>query len=224
MRVPPVVTARKPLGDAYAEGVPEDDSRPGEHRLSPREEDLAILDALFNQSPVGVAVYDTGLRVVRANSALERTTHRTGFPMRDCSVTGLGEVLPDLDTAAIESRLVRVLETGQPVPAPRCTGAPPPTPTGIVLGGVLVRADRTGWANTGCHRHGDGHHRTSPHPEASGPARPCCGPYRHNARRHTHCRRAGRCPGSGPCRPGRDRPLGRGGGRRGAPHPRHGRG
>ncbi|MGW2430429.1 SpoIIE family protein phosphatase [Streptomyces sp. NPDC001640] len=105
--------------------MPEDDSRPGEHRLSPREEDLAILDALFNQSPVGVAVYDTGLRVVRANSALERIH---GVPNARLLGHRLGEVLPDLDTAAIESRLVRVLETGQPVAGTEVHGRTPADP------------------------------------------------------------------------------------------------
>ncbi|MFJ9822014.1 SpoIIE family protein phosphatase [Streptomyces sp. NPDC101151] len=94
-------------------------------RLLPREEDLAILDALFTQSPIGVAVYDSRLRVVRANPALE-SIH--GIPNAQLLGHRLGEVLPDIDTASIESRLTKVLETGLPVAGTEHHGRTPADP------------------------------------------------------------------------------------------------
>jgi PAS domain S-box-containing protein len=91
----------------------------------PREEDLAILDALFTQSPIGVAVYDTQLRLVRANPALERIH---GVPNDRLLGHRIGAVLPALDVTGIESRLATVLETGLPVVGTEHRGRTPADP------------------------------------------------------------------------------------------------
>jgi PAS domain S-box-containing protein len=105
---------------------------PGRHwradapeRPLPREEDLAILDALFTQSPIGVAVFDTQLRLVRANPALERIH---GVPNDRLLGHRIGEFLPALDVAGIECRLARVLETGLPVVGTETRGRTPADP------------------------------------------------------------------------------------------------
>ncbi|MGW3145203.1 SpoIIE family protein phosphatase [Streptomyces sp. NPDC001177] len=97
---------------------------PGE-RPQRLDEDRAIMDALFTQSPVGVAVFDTQLRLVRANPALERIH---GIPNDQVLGHRLSEVLTELDTAAIESRLARVLETGLPVVGAEYHGRTPAEP------------------------------------------------------------------------------------------------
>ncbi|MFG2794744.1 SpoIIE family protein phosphatase [Streptomyces sp. NPDC048419] len=89
------------------------------------EEDRAVLDALFSQSPVGVAVFDTQLRLVRANPALERMH---GVPNAQALGRRLSEVLTGLDTAEIESRLAKVLETGLPVVGAEHHGRTPADP------------------------------------------------------------------------------------------------
>ncbi|MER7955831.1 SpoIIE family protein phosphatase [Streptomyces sp. NPDC096030] len=74
----------------------------------------AVLDALFSHSPVGLHVYDKGLRLMRANTAARL--------MRQVSVDGLvGRTLPEIlrffdvsDPAAVEQVAHRVLETGTP--------------------------------------------------------------------------------------------------------------
>ncbi|MPY34168.1 SpoIIE family protein phosphatase [Streptomyces adustus] len=112
-------------------GVPAE--TPGRHwktdapaRPVPREVDLAILDALFTQSPIGVAVFDTQLRLVRANPALERMH---GVPNAELLGHRLGEVLPGLDVAEIEGRLARVLETGLSVVGTEHRGRTPADPS-----------------------------------------------------------------------------------------------
>ncbi|MFD7874304.1 SpoIIE family protein phosphatase [Streptomyces sp. NPDC059766] len=91
----------------------------------PHDVDLALLDALFTQSPIGVAVFDTQLRLVRANPALERIH---GVPNAELLGHRLSEVLPGLDVAAIESRLARVLETGLSVVGREHRGRTPADP------------------------------------------------------------------------------------------------
>ncbi|MFF3500993.1 SpoIIE family protein phosphatase [Streptomyces sp. NPDC003247] len=73
------------------------------------ERDLALSHSLVDQTPVGIAVFDTDLRWVAVNPALERMN---GVP--ESAVVGrrLGEVLPGLDVEAIEGRMRHVLETG----------------------------------------------------------------------------------------------------------------
>ncbi|WP_406449571.1 SpoIIE family protein phosphatase [Streptomyces sp. NBC_01622] len=76
------------------------------------ERDLALSHSLVRQTPVGIAVFDTDLRWVTVNPALERIN---GVPEADVVGRRVGEVLPGLDVAAIESRMRHVLITGKPL-------------------------------------------------------------------------------------------------------------
>ncbi|WP_377272748.1 SpoIIE family protein phosphatase [Peterkaempfera sp. SMS 1(5)a] len=77
-----------------------------------KAEDQAILDGLFTQSPIGLGVYDTELRLVRINAALERIH---GVRLEEAMGRRISEFLPDVDTGPIEERLRRVLKTGLPI-------------------------------------------------------------------------------------------------------------
>ncbi|MFJ4985366.1 SpoIIE family protein phosphatase [Streptomyces sp. NPDC088732] len=113
-------------------------------------EGQALLEALFTQAPIGVAVYDRDLRVARVNSALERIH---GFPEEEALGRSIGELLPGLDAEAIECRIRKVLETGQPIVHAVHQGRTPADPdrdhvwdvSSVVLtgpdGGVLGVAD-----------------------------------------------------------------------------------
>jgi PAS domain S-box-containing protein len=84
------------------------------------ERDLALSHILVSQTPVGIAVFDTRLRWVGLNPALERLN---GLP--ESAVVGrrVGEVLPGLDAKTIEDRMRRVLETGRPLLDQQTVGA-----------------------------------------------------------------------------------------------------
>ncbi|SEQ61610.1 PAS domain S-box-containing protein [Streptomyces radiopugnans] len=81
-------------------------------RLRAVEQDLAALDALFATSPLGIAVFDTEHRYVRANEALARLN---GRPVHETLGRTVHEVLPQnmADTLAQIQSLV--LRTGRPV-------------------------------------------------------------------------------------------------------------
>ncbi|MFE9629171.1 SpoIIE family protein phosphatase [Streptomyces sp. NPDC006527] len=81
-------------------------------RLLAAEEDRALLDAVFTRSPISMAVYDTQLRLMRINAALARS-----HGISEAHVLGrrIAEVLPEVDTAAIEDRLRQVIATGLPI-------------------------------------------------------------------------------------------------------------
>ncbi|MFI5752781.1 SpoIIE family protein phosphatase [Streptomyces sp. NPDC051644] len=93
--------------------------------LPRHREDQAILDGLFTQSPIGVAVYDTQLRLVRMNAALERIQ---GLPPQAVLGRRITEFLPELDTAAMENRLQSVLDTGRPIMSAEHRGRTPADP------------------------------------------------------------------------------------------------
>ncbi|MEU5768363.1 SpoIIE family protein phosphatase [Streptomyces asoensis] len=76
------------------------------------ERDLALSHSLVEQTPVGIAVFDNELRWVGVNPALERMN---GVPEADVVGRRVGDVLPGLDVAAIESRMRHVLATGRPL-------------------------------------------------------------------------------------------------------------
>lgn len=67
---------------------------------------------LVSQSPVGLAVMDTDLRYVAVNPALERIN---GLSVEDHAGRHVSEILPHVETRAIESAQWRVLETGVPL-------------------------------------------------------------------------------------------------------------
>ncbi|MEG8278251.1 SpoIIE family protein phosphatase [Streptomyces sp. AHA2] len=76
------------------------------------ERDLALSHSLVNQTPLGIAVFDDGLRWVGVNPALERIN---GLPEDAVLGRRIREVLPGLDVEAIEGRMRHVLETGRPL-------------------------------------------------------------------------------------------------------------
>ncbi|MFJ9444676.1 SpoIIE family protein phosphatase [Kitasatospora sp. NPDC101235] len=82
-----------------------------ERTLRRVERDVALSSRLVDQSPIGLAVLDTGLRYVLVNAALERID---GVPSGEHLGRTPCEVLPHLDTA-IEARMREVLASGEPV-------------------------------------------------------------------------------------------------------------
>jgi PAS domain S-box-containing protein len=74
--------------------------------------DPLIRLAGLRQSPLGVVIFDTELRIAWANQA----AGRLGGGMSATAWAGrrLGEVLPQMDVASIEQSLRRVLATGEP--------------------------------------------------------------------------------------------------------------
>jgi hypothetical protein len=65
------------------------------------------------QSPFCVVIFDTQLRIVRANEAAGRPGD--GIPVTGWAGRRMGEVLPGLDAGPAEQSLRRVLATGEPV-------------------------------------------------------------------------------------------------------------
>ncbi|MFB8272493.1 SpoIIE family protein phosphatase [Streptomyces sp. NPDC055955] len=73
--------------------------------------DRAMVDGLFEQAPVGLAVYDSQLRFLRINDALQEIH---GIPREDTLGRRLSELFPGPEADRMEARLRRVLETGEP--------------------------------------------------------------------------------------------------------------
>jgi hypothetical protein len=65
------------------------------------------------RSPLSVAIFDSELRIVWANTAAEGAT--PGLPPQDWRGQRLAEVMQDIDADAIEESLRQVLVTGEPV-------------------------------------------------------------------------------------------------------------
>ncbi|MBS2549568.1 SpoIIE family protein phosphatase [Catenulispora sp. NL8] len=83
------------------------------------EADLAVLDSFFNQSPVGMAVYDTETRFVQVNAALA-AAHGIGVP--EHLGRRVRDVLPGGEGARIEAQVRQVLKTGEPIADARWAG------------------------------------------------------------------------------------------------------
>ncbi|WP_443068461.1 SpoIIE family protein phosphatase [Streptomyces sp. NBC_01352] len=107
-------------GDVYALGLAADQSTV--RRL---ERDVALSTRMVAQSPNGLAVLDTDLRYVSVNPALERLN---GLPAEEHVGRRIGDLLPDIDAAALESAARRVLETGQPLVDQQSVGRTPADP------------------------------------------------------------------------------------------------
>ncbi|QES46898.1 phosphatase [Streptomyces venezuelae] len=84
-----------------------------------------VWDGLFARSPVGIAVFDTQLRFLRVNPALEVMT---GVSEAAHAGRRLLQVLPELNVAEMEAVMRRVLATGEPVLDSRLTGRTPADP------------------------------------------------------------------------------------------------
>ncbi|MFG3197144.1 SpoIIE family protein phosphatase [Streptomyces sp. NPDC048208] len=123
-------------GDVYALGLAADQSTV--RRL---EHDVALSERMVHQSPIGLAVLDTGLRFVSVNPALERLS---GVPAERHEGRMLREVLPLLDADVIEEALREVLATGVPVIDRTVVGRTPADPdTGHTWSLSLYRLDDT---------------------------------------------------------------------------------
>ncbi|MFJ8542105.1 SpoIIE family protein phosphatase [Streptomyces sp. NPDC093586] len=107
-------------GDVYALGLAAD--RSTVRRL---ERDVALSARVITQSPIGLAVLDTGLRYVSVNPALERIN---GLPAEDHIGRTVREVVPRMDADALEGAAREVLETGRPVVDRSATGRTPADP------------------------------------------------------------------------------------------------
>ncbi|MYW03118.1 SpoIIE family protein phosphatase [Streptomyces sp. SID3343] len=87
------------------------------------EADLAIREALFDQSPIGVGIFDAELRYVAVNDAMAAINR---LPAGEHIGRRLEEVRPGMDTERVRTIQQRVLETGEPVVDSRIFG---PIPT-----------------------------------------------------------------------------------------------
>ncbi|MET8468755.1 SpoIIE family protein phosphatase [Streptomyces sp. NPDC006422] len=94
-------------GRVYALGIATEQTQ-----LREVETGLALTAPLFYHSPIGLAVFDTDLRYLLMNPALEKFH---GKPASECVGLRPADVLTFMDTAPIEARLRRVLETGRPM-------------------------------------------------------------------------------------------------------------
>lgn len=72
----------------------------------------AVWDGLFARSPIGIGIFDTRLRFVRVNPALQAMN---GLAEADHIGRTLPEVLPEVNAHAMEERMRGVLATGAPV-------------------------------------------------------------------------------------------------------------
>ncbi|MBU3870228.1 SpoIIE family protein phosphatase [Streptomyces sp. 4503] len=107
-------------GEGYALGLAAD-----EGTVRRLETDLAVSGFLIGQSPVGLAVFDTELRWLRANPALQQMN---SIPEPQVRGHRLGEVLPGLDVEAIEAAMRHVLESGEPLLDQQSIGRTPADP------------------------------------------------------------------------------------------------
>ncbi|MFI5521019.1 SpoIIE family protein phosphatase [Streptomyces platensis] len=107
-------------GDFYALGIATD-----EEVLRQVERDVALSTRLVSQSPIGLAVLDTELRYLAVNPALARMN---GVPAEEHIGRSVPEVLPFLDTDAIEAALRQVLASGTPLVDEYTVGRTPADP------------------------------------------------------------------------------------------------
>ncbi|WP_240529577.1 SpoIIE family protein phosphatase [Streptomyces mangrovisoli] len=107
-------------GETYALGLCAD-----QETVRRLERDVALSARIVSQSPIGLAVLDTGLRYVSVNPALERIN---GIPARDHLGRKVREVLPGLDTRGLRAAAREVLRTGFPAVDLSAVGRTPADP------------------------------------------------------------------------------------------------
>src|SRR3712207_4036170 len=88
------------------------------------EQDVALLDTVFAEAPVGLAFFDTDLRYVRVNDALAEIN---GIAPEAHVGRSLLEVLPELDPEVLPG-LRRVLVAGAPMKDIEVVGRTPSRP------------------------------------------------------------------------------------------------
>jgi PAS domain S-box-containing protein len=94
-------------GDFYALGLAADEAT-----LRQVEQDAALSTRLVSQSPIGLAVFDTDLRYLSMNAALERIN---GVPANDHLGRNIREAPPFEGVDTVEATLRQVLASGHPV-------------------------------------------------------------------------------------------------------------
>ncbi|MEE4495998.1 SpoIIE family protein phosphatase [Streptomyces sp. BE230] len=107
-------------GDFYALGLAADGAT-----LRDVERGLALSVRLVDQSPIGLAVLDGDLRCLAANPALERMD---GLSASEHLGRRVGEVLPFLESDAIETAMHEVLASGVPQVSHEVAGRTPAEP------------------------------------------------------------------------------------------------
>jgi PAS domain S-box-containing protein len=93
--------------------------------LRERDESMAVLDALFANAPVGLALLDRELRMVRVNPALAATS---GLPASQLLGRTPWDVLPGLPLEPMLAGFKRVLEERQPIIDTLISGETPAAP------------------------------------------------------------------------------------------------
>ncbi|MGW0629267.1 SpoIIE family protein phosphatase [Streptomyces sp. NPDC002758] len=107
-------------GDVYALGLAADQST-----VRRIEQDVALSERIVQQSPIGLAVWDTDLRYVSVNPALAKIN---GVPAADHTGRTMREVMPLMDSDALERTARQVLETGLPLVDQFTVGRTPADP------------------------------------------------------------------------------------------------
>ena len=87
------------------------------------EESFALIEALFESAPIGLAYFDRDLRYVRVN---DRMAEINGIPAAEHVGRTTEELFPALETGS--ERLREVLETGRPVTEQELAGETPALP------------------------------------------------------------------------------------------------
>jgi PAS domain S-box-containing protein len=113
------------------------------------EQGLAVQEALFEQSPLGLAIFDRDLRYVRVN---ERLARMNGLPVGEHLGRTAGQALPQLAADEVMAVQRQVLATGEPVidvtcDREQCRPERPRIPVHLLLAvagplGAGARADR----------------------------------------------------------------------------------
>ncbi|MEA2429066.1 MAG: hypothetical protein QOF37_2694 [Thermoleophilaceae bacterium] len=86
-----------------------------------RGRSLALLDALFEGAPVGLAYFDRELRFQRVN---EKLAEMNGLPVEEHLGRTVAELLPEMDPR-VAGEFQRVLDTGEPAVEVEFTGETP---------------------------------------------------------------------------------------------------
>ncbi|MFJ5831936.1 SpoIIE family protein phosphatase [Streptomyces sp. NPDC093089] len=88
-------------------------------------ENLAAMESLFTQSPIGLALLGPDLRFLRVNDALARMN---GMPAAEHVGRRLTEVVPGVNAVSLESLMRQVLDSGTAVVDARRVGRTPADP------------------------------------------------------------------------------------------------
>lgn len=89
------------------------------------QQQLALLDHVYNTAPVGLGLFDTDLRYVRTNKLLAAID---GLPAAECIGRSLREVIPNL-AGQLEPLYRQVMQTGRPIIGREIRGTTPAHPT-----------------------------------------------------------------------------------------------